>query len=195
MRLLVDSPAFMAQLERDVAAATRSIHAQVMSFEGDEAGTHFASLLTGRRDSRADAHHRPVLALPHQRPVPPEPEEHPEGQPVAGAARDPARGRGARRRRRAGALDEPCRLLLPRVRLAQPQEVGRHRRSHRLPRRHQRVRSQFRLARRHAAHGGRAGRAFMREDIRATLRGENLSSRRDFGDFELRCSMASGTRS
>ena len=40
----------MAQLERDVAAATRSIHAQVMSFEGDEAGTHFASLLTGRRD-------------------------------------------------------------------------------------------------------------------------------------------------
>ena len=40
----------MAQLERDVAAAKRSIHAQVMSFEGDEAGKRFASLLVGRHD-------------------------------------------------------------------------------------------------------------------------------------------------
>jgi len=50
MRLFVDSPAFMAELERDLANATRSIHAQVMSFEGDEAGKHFASLLLGRTD-------------------------------------------------------------------------------------------------------------------------------------------------
>jgi cardiolipin synthase len=50
MRLIVDSPAFMAQLERDLAAASRSVHAQVMSFEGDEAGKRFASLLMGRKD-------------------------------------------------------------------------------------------------------------------------------------------------
>ena len=50
MRLIVDSPAFMAQLERDVAGASRSVHAQVMSFEGDEAGKRFASLLLGRKD-------------------------------------------------------------------------------------------------------------------------------------------------
>jgi cardiolipin synthase len=50
MRLFVDSPAFMAQLERDIAAARRSIHAQVMSFEGDDAGMRFARLLLGRGD-------------------------------------------------------------------------------------------------------------------------------------------------
>ena len=50
MRLVVDSPAFMAQLERDLASASRSVHAQVMSFEGDEAGKRFASLLLGRKD-------------------------------------------------------------------------------------------------------------------------------------------------
>ena len=50
MRLIVDSPAFMAQLERDVASASRSVHVQVMSFEGDEAGKRFASLLLGRKD-------------------------------------------------------------------------------------------------------------------------------------------------
>lgn len=50
MKLLVDSPAFMAQLERDLARATRSMHAQVMSFEGDDAGRHFASLLLARKD-------------------------------------------------------------------------------------------------------------------------------------------------
>jgi cardiolipin synthase len=50
MRLFVDSPAFMGQLERDLARATRSIHAQVMSFEGDDAGRHFASLLLARKD-------------------------------------------------------------------------------------------------------------------------------------------------
>jgi cardiolipin synthase A/B len=50
MRLFVDSHAFMAQLERDLAGATRSVHAQVMSFEGDEAGKRFASLLLGRKD-------------------------------------------------------------------------------------------------------------------------------------------------
>jgi cardiolipin synthase len=50
MKLFVDSPAFMAQLEQDVAAARLSIHAQVMSFEGDAAGKHFASLLMGRGD-------------------------------------------------------------------------------------------------------------------------------------------------
>lgn len=50
MQLFVDSPAFIAQLERDVAAAERSVRAQVMSFEGDEAGQRFAALLLGRPD-------------------------------------------------------------------------------------------------------------------------------------------------
>ena len=50
MQLFVDSPAFIAQLERDVAAAKRSVRAQVMSFEGDEAGKRFAALLLGRPD-------------------------------------------------------------------------------------------------------------------------------------------------
>ena len=48
MRFFVDSPAFMAKLECDIAGAERSIHAQVMSFEGDEAGRRFASLLAGK---------------------------------------------------------------------------------------------------------------------------------------------------
>jgi cardiolipin synthase A/B len=50
MKLFVDSPAFMTQLEQDVACARRSIHAQVMSFEGDDAGTRFARLLLGRKE-------------------------------------------------------------------------------------------------------------------------------------------------
>ena len=50
MKLFVDSPAFMAQLEQDLAVASRSVHSQVMSFEGDEAGKRFASLLLGRKD-------------------------------------------------------------------------------------------------------------------------------------------------
>ena len=40
----------MAQLDRDLAVASRSVHSQVMSFEGDEAGKRFASLLLGRTD-------------------------------------------------------------------------------------------------------------------------------------------------
>jgi len=50
MRLLIDSPAFMAQFERDVAAAERSVCIQVMSFEGDEAGRRLARTLESRPD-------------------------------------------------------------------------------------------------------------------------------------------------
>jgi cardiolipin synthase A/B len=50
MKLLVDSQAFMDQLERDLARATRSIAIQTMSFEGDDAGRALARLLIGRRD-------------------------------------------------------------------------------------------------------------------------------------------------
>jgi len=50
MRLLIDSPAFMEQFERDVASAERSVCVQTMSFEGDEAGRRLASALESRPD-------------------------------------------------------------------------------------------------------------------------------------------------
>jgi cardiolipin synthase len=50
MQLLVDSPAFMDQLERDAASATRSLVVQTMSFEGDAAGERLARVLAGRPD-------------------------------------------------------------------------------------------------------------------------------------------------
>lgn len=50
MKLLVDSPAFMDQLERDAAAATRSLVVQTMSFEGDQAGQRLAQVLASRPD-------------------------------------------------------------------------------------------------------------------------------------------------
>jgi cardiolipin synthase len=50
MKLLVDSPAFMDQLERDAAAATRTLVVQTMSFEGDEAGERLARVLASRPD-------------------------------------------------------------------------------------------------------------------------------------------------
>lgn len=50
MRLLVDSPAFMDQLTRDAASATRSLVVQTMSFEGDQAGERLAAVLTSRPD-------------------------------------------------------------------------------------------------------------------------------------------------
>jgi cardiolipin synthase len=50
MKLFIDSPAFMEQFERDVAAANRSVCVQTMSFEGDEAGLRLARVLEGRPD-------------------------------------------------------------------------------------------------------------------------------------------------
>jgi len=50
MRLLVDSPAFLEQLEHDIGHATRSVCVQTMSFEGDQAGQRLAQLLIGRKD-------------------------------------------------------------------------------------------------------------------------------------------------
>ncbi len=50
MKLLVDSPAFMDQLERDAAFATQSLVVQTMSFEGDEAGERLARVLASRPD-------------------------------------------------------------------------------------------------------------------------------------------------
>lgn len=50
MRILVDSPAFMDQFERDLAQATRSVAIHAMSFEGDQAGLRLARLLRDRHD-------------------------------------------------------------------------------------------------------------------------------------------------
>jgi cardiolipin synthase len=50
MGLLIDSPAFMEQFERDVASAERSVCVQTMSFEGDEAGRRLAGALESRPD-------------------------------------------------------------------------------------------------------------------------------------------------
>ena len=50
LRLFVDSPAFMEQFERDVASAERSVCVQTMSFEGDEAGRRLAGALESRPD-------------------------------------------------------------------------------------------------------------------------------------------------
>ncbi len=50
MRFLVDSDALMEQLAADVRGARRSVCVQTMSFEGDSAGRRLARLLIGRTD-------------------------------------------------------------------------------------------------------------------------------------------------
>jgi cardiolipin synthase len=50
MRFLVDSDALMEQLAADVRQARRSVCVQTMSFEGDAAGRRLARLLIGRTD-------------------------------------------------------------------------------------------------------------------------------------------------
>jgi len=50
MRFLVDGPAFMDQLERDIEAARRSVAVQAMSFEGDAAGARLVDALMKRPD-------------------------------------------------------------------------------------------------------------------------------------------------
>jgi len=185
MRLLVDSPAFMAQLERDVAAASRSIHVQVMSFEGDEAGKHFASLLTGRRDlertliiDRYSRFHISDRFLPGPRSI----------------------LKASLWRERRETLRVARALAADGVRVHWTNPVGfcflefvsrNHKKSVVIDDRivylgginvcdHNFAWHDFMLR----IEDERAG-AFMRDDIRATLGGENLSSRRDFGSFEI----------
>jgi cardiolipin synthase len=185
MRLFVDSPAFMDQLERDLASATRSVRAQVMSFEGDEAGRRFASLLLGRADldrtlliDRYSRFHISDRFLPGPRNI-----------------LKPGLWRERRETLRvARALSEDG------VQVHWTNPVGilflefvsrNHKKSVVIDDRivylgginicdHNFAWHDFMLR----IDDERVG-AFMRDDIAATLRGENLSSRRDFGDFEI----------
>lgn len=185
MRLLVDSPAFMAQLQRDVAAASRSIRSQVMSFEGDEAGKRFASLLLGRNDlertlivDRYSRYHISDRFLPSPRNI-----------PNAGLWQE-------RRETLRLARD----LAEDGVRVHWTNPVGvlflefvsrNHKKSVVIDDRivylgginvcdHNFAWHDFMLR----IDDERVG-AFMRDDFAATLRGENLSSRRDFGGLEI----------
>ena len=175
----------MAELERDVAAASRSIHAQVMSFEGDEAGTHFASLLTGRRDlertliiDRYSRFHISDRFLPSPRNILKASlwRERRETLRVAGAlAADGVRVHWtnpvgfcflefvSRNHKKSVVIDDRI-VYLGGINVCD----------------HNFAWHDFMLR----IEDERAG-AFMRDDIRATLRGENLSSRRDFGNFEI----------
>jgi len=185
MRLFVDSPAFMAQLERDIAGAGRSVRAQVMSFEGDEAGKRFASLLTGRHDlertlivDRYSRFHISDRFLPSPRNI----------------------LKASLWRERRETLRVAQDLAADGVRVHWTNPVGplffefvsrNHKKSVVIDDRivylgginvcdHNFAWHDFMLR----IDDERAG-AFMRDDIAATLRGENLSSRRDFGGFEI----------
>ena len=185
MRFFVDSPAFMAQLEQDVAAATRSIHAQVMSFEGDEAGKRFASLLTGRRDlertliiDRYSRFHISDRFLPSPKNILNASlwRERRETLRVArGLAEDGVRVHWtnpvgplflefvSRNHKKSVVIDDHI-VYLGGINVCD----------------HNFAWHDFMLR----IDDERAG-AFMRDDIAATLRGENLSGRRDFGGFEI----------
>ena len=185
MRLFVDSPAFMAQLERDVAGATRSIHAQVMSFEGDEAGKRFASLLKRRHDLQRtliiDCYSlvhisdrflfHPLTAL--------DPAIWKERRETLRVARDLAADGVrvhwtnpvgvlflefmARNHKKAVVVDDRI-VYLGGINVCDHNFAWRD--------------IMLRIE------DERVG-AFMRDDIAATVRGENLSSRRDFGGLEI----------
>ena len=185
MKLFVDSPAFMAQLERDVAGATRSIHAQVMSFEGDEAGKRFASLLKRRHDLQRtliiDCYSlvhisdrflfHPLTAL--------DPALWKERRETLRVARDLAADGVrvhwtnpvgvlflefmARNHKKAVVVDDRI-VYLGGINVCDHNFAWRD--------------IMLRIE------DERVG-AFMRDDIAATLRGENLSSRRDFGGLEI----------
>ncbi|MFO7694580.1 MAG: phosphatidylserine/phosphatidylglycerophosphate/cardiolipin synthase family protein [Vicinamibacterales bacterium] len=185
MRFFVDSPAFMAQLERDVAAARSSIHAQVMSFEGDEAGKRFASLLMGRRElertliidrysrfyisDRFLANPKHLLKASLWR----------ERRETLRLARELAEDGVtvhwtnplgvlflefiSRNHKKSVVIDDRI-VYLGGINVCDHNFAWRD--------------IMLRID------DARAG-AFMRDDIRATLRGENLSSRREFGDLEI----------
>ena len=185
MRFLVDSPAFMAQLQRDVAAARRSIRAQVMTFEGDGAGRHFASLLLGRHDlertliiDRYSRFHISDRFLPSPRNIL-KASLWQERRETLRVARDLAED-GVRVH-----WTNPVGILFLEF-------VSRnHKKSVVIDDRivylgginvsdHNFAWHDFMLR----IDDERVG-AFMRDDIAATLRGENLSSRRDFGGLEI----------
>jgi cardiolipin synthase len=185
MRLLIDSPAFMEQLEHDLGQATRSVCVQTMSFEGDDAGRRLARLLIGRTDLERtliiDRYSRFYL---NDRFLP-----TPWNIVAASLWRELVETRRLiRQLRRDGVAvcwTNPVGMLLRKF-------VARNHKKSAL------------IDDRIAYFGGinvcdhnfgwhdvmlrvedeRVG-AFLREDIRATLRGENLSSRRDFGGIEI----------
>jgi cardiolipin synthase len=185
MRLLIDSPAFMEQLEHDLGQATRSVCVQTMSFEGDDAGRRLARLLIGRKDlERTLIIDRYSLFYLNDRFLP-----TPWNVVSASLWRELGQTLRLVRQLQRDGVDvcwtNPVGLLLRRF-------VSRNHKKSVL------------IDDRIAYFGGvnfcdhnfgwhdvmlrvedeRVG-AFLREDIRATLRGENLSTRRDFGDIEI----------
>jgi cardiolipin synthase len=185
MRFFVDSPAFMAQLQRDVAAARRSIRSQVMSFEGDEAGKHFASLLLGRNDlertliiDRYSRFHISDRFLPSPRNIL-KASLWQERRETLRAARDLAEDGVrvhwtnpvgilflefiSRNHKKSVVIDDRI-VYLGGINVSD----------------HNFAWHDFMLR----IDDERVG-AFMRDDIAATLRGENLPSRRDFGGLEI----------
>jgi len=185
MRLLIDSPAFMEQPEHDLGQATRSVCVQTMSFEGDQAGRRLAQLLIRRKDlERTLIIDRYSLFYMNDRFLP-----TPWNIVDASLWRERAETlRLVRQLQRDGVevcWTNPVGVLLGKF-------VARNHKKSAL------------IDDRIAFFGGinvcdhnfgwhdvmlrvddeRVG-AFLREDIRATLRGENLSIRRDFGDIEI----------
>jgi len=185
MRLLVDSHAFMEQLEHDIGQATRSVCVQTMSFEGDQAGRRLAQLLIGRKDlDRTLIIDRYSLFYMNDRFLP-----NPWNIVDASLWRELSQTLRLVRQLQRDGVDvcwtNPVGVLLRKF-------VARNHKKSAL------------IDDRIAYFGGinvcdhnfgwhdvmlrvddaRVG-AFLREDIRATLRGENLSSRRDFGDIEI----------
>jgi len=185
MRLLIDSPAFMEQLEHDLGRATRSVCVQTMSFEGDQVGRRLARLLIGRKDlERTLIIDRYSLFDLNDRFLP-----APWNIVAASLWRELSQTLSLVRQLQRDGVDvcwtNPVGVLLRKF-------VARNHKKSAL------------VDDRIAYFGGvnfcdhnfgwhdvmlrvddaRVG-AFLREDIRATLRGENLSSRRDFGDIEI----------
>ena len=185
MRLLIDSPAFMEQLEHDLGQATRSVCVQTMSFEGDRAGQRLAQLLIGRKDlDRTLIIDRYSLYDLNDRFLP-----TPWNVVSASLWRELGQTlRLVRQLQRDGVevyWTNPVGMLLRKF-------IARNHKKSVL------------IDDRITYFGGvnfcdhnfrwhdvmlrvedEGVGAFVREDIRATLRGENLSSRRDFGDIEI----------
>lgn len=185
MKLLVDSPAFIEHLEHDLGQATRSVCVQTMSFEGDQAGRRLARLLIGRKDlERTLIIDRYSLFDLNDRFLP-----APWNIVAASLWRELSQTLWLVRQLRRDGVEvcwtNPVGVLLRKF-------VARNHKKSAL------------IDDRIAYFGGvnfcdhnlgwhdlmlrfedeRVG-AFLREDIRATLRGENLFSRRDFGDIEI----------
>jgi cardiolipin synthase len=185
VKTLVDSPAFIDQLSADIGRASRSVCVQTMSFEGDDAGRRLAGLLLSRPDlDRTLIIDRYSLFYLNDRFL-----------PAPWNAVKPSLWRELRETvrlvgelRRAGVRvhwTNPVGVLLLRF-------VGRN---------HKKL---VLIDDRVVYIGGmnvcdhnffwhdamvrleneRVG-AFLREDVRATLRGENLPHRADYGDIEI----------